>query len=133
MQAVDEDIDLKQMRDMAAAKKRWDGLVSSSLCIFVLKIGTYELLCLLNLLFLQLREGKVKLLTPREAGYAIQLSNKPLLDVRPSSERNKVTFACFGSFTMLFGTYPQMMIASTFTIKWPCYCKEMTSISNHSM
>lgn len=27
MQAVDEDIDLKQMRDMAAAKKRWDGLV----------------------------------------------------------------------------------------------------------
>ncbi|CAA0396390.1 unnamed protein product [Arabidopsis thaliana] len=62
MQAVDEDIDLKQMRDMAAAKKRWDGL---------------------------LREGKVKLLTPREAGYAISLSNKPLLDVRPSSERNK--------------------------------------------
>ncbi|CAA7037297.1 unnamed protein product [Microthlaspi erraticum] len=62
MQAVDEDIDVKQMRDMAAAKKRWDGL---------------------------LREGRVKLLTPREAGYAIQLSNKPLLDVRPSSERNK--------------------------------------------
>ncbi|KAL1201234.1 Rhodanese-like domain-containing protein 11 [Cardamine amara subsp. amara] len=62
MQAVDEDIDLKQMRDMAAAKKRWDGL---------------------------LREGKVKVLTPREAGYAISLSNKPLLDVRPSSERNK--------------------------------------------
>ncbi|KAG7621673.1 Rhodanese-like domain [Arabidopsis suecica] len=62
MQAVDEDIDLKQMRDIAAAKKRWDGL---------------------------LREGKVKLLTPREAGYAISLSNKPLLDVRPSSERNK--------------------------------------------
>lgn len=28
MQAVDEDIDLKQMRDMAAAKKRWDGLVT---------------------------------------------------------------------------------------------------------
>jgi hypothetical protein len=26
MQAVDEDIDLKQMRDIAAAKKRWDGL-----------------------------------------------------------------------------------------------------------
>uniref|UniRef100_A0A1J3DZJ1 Rhodanese-like domain-containing protein 11, chloroplastic n=1 Tax=Noccaea caerulescens TaxID=107243 RepID=A0A1J3DZJ1_NOCCA len=62
MQAVGEDIDVKQMRDMAAAKKRWDGL---------------------------LREGRVKLLTPREAGYAIQLSNKPLLDVRPSSERNK--------------------------------------------
>uniref|UniRef100_A0A1J3HHV3 Rhodanese-like domain-containing protein 11, chloroplastic n=1 Tax=Noccaea caerulescens TaxID=107243 RepID=A0A1J3HHV3_NOCCA len=62
MQAVGEDIDVKQMRDMTAAKKRWDGL---------------------------LREGRVKLLTPREAGYAIQLSNKPLLDVRPSSERNK--------------------------------------------
>lgn len=43
MQAVDEDIDLKQMRDMAAAKKRWDGLVRSSFCIFVLKVGTYEL------------------------------------------------------------------------------------------
>ncbi|XP_010533995.1 PREDICTED: rhodanese-like domain-containing protein 11, chloroplastic [Tarenaya hassleriana] len=53
MQAVDEDIDLKQMRDMAAAKKRWDAL---------------------------LRDGKVKLLTPREAGYA---------DFRPSCERNK--------------------------------------------
>lgn len=48
MQAGDEDFELKQMRDMAAAKKRWDALI---------------------------REGKVKILTPREAGYAIQLSN----------------------------------------------------------
>ncbi|KAI9173853.1 hypothetical protein LWI28_007581 [Acer negundo] len=62
MQAGDEDFELKQMRDMAAAKKRWDALI---------------------------RDGKVKLLTPREAGYAIQLSNKTLLDVRPSSERKK--------------------------------------------
>lgn len=62
MQAVSEDYELKQMRDMAAAKKRWDSL---------------------------LREGKVKILTPREAGYAIKLSNKPLLDVRPSNERKK--------------------------------------------
>uniref|UniRef100_A0A6M2F4E2 Rhodanese domain-containing protein n=1 Tax=Populus davidiana TaxID=266767 RepID=A0A6M2F4E2_9ROSI len=62
MQAGDEDFELKQMRDMAAAKKRWDALI---------------------------REGKVKILTPREAGYAIQLSNKPLLDVRPSVERKK--------------------------------------------
>ncbi|KAJ6339697.1 hypothetical protein OIU77_007607 [Salix suchowensis] len=53
MQAGNEDFELKQMRDMAAAKKRWDALI---------------------------REGKVKILTPREAGYAIQLSNKPLLD-----------------------------------------------------
>ncbi|XP_015581911.1 rhodanese-like domain-containing protein 11, chloroplastic isoform X2 [Ricinus communis] len=58
----DEDYDLKQMRDMAAAKRRWDLLI---------------------------REGKVKVLTPREAGYAIQLSNKTLLDVRPSVERKK--------------------------------------------
>ncbi|KAF9667945.1 hypothetical protein SADUNF_Sadunf15G0075800 [Salix dunnii] len=62
MQAGNEDFELKQMRDMAAAKKRWDALI---------------------------REGKVKILTPREAGYAIQLSNKPLLDVRPSVERKK--------------------------------------------
>ncbi|KAG4171071.1 hypothetical protein ERO13_A12G185900v2 [Gossypium hirsutum] len=62
MQAGEEDFELKQMRDMAAAKKRWDAMI---------------------------REGKVKILTPREAGYAIQLSNKPLLDVRPSSEREK--------------------------------------------
>ncbi|XP_021888877.1 rhodanese-like domain-containing protein 11, chloroplastic isoform X2 [Carica papaya] len=37
----------------------------------------------------RLRDGKVKVLTPREAGYAIQLSGKPLLDVRPSTEREK--------------------------------------------
>ncbi|KAK8659051.1 hypothetical protein V6N13_029266 [Hibiscus sabdariffa] len=62
MQAGQEDFELKQVRDMAAAKKRWDAMI---------------------------REGKVKILTPKEAGYAIQLSNKPLLDVRPSSEREK--------------------------------------------
>lgn len=32
---------------------------------------------------------KVKVLTPSQAGYAIQLSNKTLLDVRPSTERKK--------------------------------------------
>lgn len=45
---------------------------------------------ILALSCVQIREGKVKILTPREAGYAIQLSNKPLLDVRPASEREKV-------------------------------------------
>ncbi|CAN6585457.1 unnamed protein product [Malus baccata var. baccata] len=35
------------------------------------------------------REGKIKALTPKEAGYAIQLSNKTLLDVRPSTEHKK--------------------------------------------
>ncbi|KAH9298295.1 hypothetical protein KI387_029977, partial [Taxus chinensis] len=35
------------------------------------------------------REGRVKTLTPKEAGYAIQLSDKVLLDVRPSTERRK--------------------------------------------
>lgn len=39
---------------------------------------------------LKIREQKIKVLTPREAGYAIQLTNKVLLDVRPTSERNKV-------------------------------------------
>ncbi|MED6206364.1 Rhodanese-like domain-containing protein 11, chloroplastic [Stylosanthes scabra] len=62
VQAETEDYELKQMRDMAAARKRWESLI---------------------------RDGKVKVLTPREAGYAVQLSNKPLLDVRPSNEHNK--------------------------------------------
>ncbi|XP_061362164.1 rhodanese-like domain-containing protein 11, chloroplastic [Gastrolobium bilobum] len=62
VRAESEDYELKQMRDMAAARKRWEALV---------------------------RDGKVKVLTPREAGYAVQLSNKPLLDVRPSNEHNK--------------------------------------------
>ncbi|KAM0035165.1 putative Rhodanese-like domain-containing protein [Helianthus debilis subsp. tardiflorus] len=61
-QAADEDYELKQVKDMAAARKRWDALV---------------------------REGKVKVLTPKEAGYAIQLSGKTLLDVRPSTEHEK--------------------------------------------
>nr|XP_043636600.1 rhodanese-like domain-containing protein 11, chloroplastic [Erigeron canadensis] len=61
-QAVDEDYELKQVKDMAAARKRWEALV---------------------------REEKVKLLTPKEAGYAIQLSGKTLLDVRPSTEHEK--------------------------------------------
>lgn len=39
---------------------------------------------------LKIREQKIKVLTPREAGYATQLSNKVLLDVRPTSEHNKV-------------------------------------------
>lgn len=62
MQAIEEEYELKQMKDMAAARKRWEALV---------------------------RDGKVKVLTPREAGYAIQLSSKTLLDVRPTTERQK--------------------------------------------
>lgn len=62
MQAYEEEYELKQMKDMAAARKRWEALI---------------------------REEKVKILSPREAGYAIQLSNKTLLDVRPSTERKK--------------------------------------------
>ncbi|KAI3763183.1 hypothetical protein L1987_53635 [Smallanthus sonchifolius] len=61
-QAVDEDYELKQVKDMAAARKRWDALI---------------------------REGKVNVLTPKEAGYAIQLFGKTLLDVRPSTEHEK--------------------------------------------
>ncbi|PIA51594.1 hypothetical protein AQUCO_01100446v1 [Aquilegia coerulea] len=52
----------QQMKEMAAARKRWENLI---------------------------REEKVKVLTPREAGYAIQLTNKTLLDVRPSIEHKK--------------------------------------------
>lgn len=52
---------------------------------------------LLFLESLQIREQKVKCLTPREAGYAIQLSDKTLLDVRPSVERNKAS-ACLLNF-----------------------------------
>ncbi|XP_047317835.1 rhodanese-like domain-containing protein 11, chloroplastic isoform X2 [Impatiens glandulifera] len=62
MQAVEEEYELKQVRDMAAARKRWEALI---------------------------REEKVKVLTPREAGYAIQLSNKALLDVRPATEHEQ--------------------------------------------
>ncbi|EPS57954.1 hypothetical protein M569_16863, partial [Genlisea aurea] len=57
-----KEYEVKQMRDMAAARRRWESMV---------------------------RNGKVKVLTPREAGYVIQLSDKPLLDVRPSNERSK--------------------------------------------
>ncbi|CAJ1974988.1 unnamed protein product [Sphenostylis stenocarpa] len=62
VQVESEDYELKQMRDMAAARKRWEALI---------------------------RDGKVKVLSPREAGYAVQLSGKPLLDVRPSNEYKK--------------------------------------------
>ncbi|KAB1217267.1 Rhodanese-like domain-containing protein 11, chloroplastic [Morella rubra] len=62
MQAGGGDYELKQMKDMAAARKRWEALV---------------------------REEKIKVLTPREAGYAVQLSNRTLLDVRPSTEHKK--------------------------------------------
>ncbi|KAH0449572.1 hypothetical protein IEQ34_020264 [Dendrobium chrysotoxum] len=59
---VGEEEETKQAKEMAAARKRWETLV---------------------------REQKVKVLTPKEAGYAIQLSYKTLLDVRPSNEHNK--------------------------------------------
>ncbi|WOH10601.1 hypothetical protein DCAR_0730070 [Daucus carota subsp. sativus] len=62
MQGDGEDFELKQAKDMAAARKRWEALV---------------------------REGKVKPLTPKEAGYAVQLSNTTLLDVRPATEHQK--------------------------------------------
>ncbi|XP_073225173.1 rhodanese-like domain-containing protein 11, chloroplastic isoform X2 [Cicer arietinum] len=62
VRAEGEDNELKQMRDMAAARKRWESLI---------------------------RDEKIKVLTPREAGYAVQLSNKPLIDVRPSNEHSK--------------------------------------------
>lgn len=59
---VGEEEEVKQAKEMAAARRRWETLI---------------------------REQKVKVLTPKEAGYAIQLSNKSLLDVRPSTEYDK--------------------------------------------
>lgn len=51
----------------------------------------FQVACLYIVLFLKIREQKVKVLTPREAGYAIQLSSKALIDVRPSTEHEKVS------------------------------------------
>lgn len=52
----------EQMKEMRAAEKRWEQ---------------------------QVKEGKVKQLTAKEAGYAMQLNGYTFLDVRPSNERNK--------------------------------------------
>ncbi|KAJ0972793.1 hypothetical protein J5N97_020752 [Dioscorea zingiberensis] len=57
-----EEEETKQAKEMAAARRRWEALI---------------------------RDQKVKVLTPKEAGYAIKLSNKTLLDVRPSTEHDK--------------------------------------------
>lgn len=62
IRAFEEDYETKQMKEMSEARKRWEALI---------------------------REGKVTVLTPREASYAIQLSGKTLLDVRPSIEHKK--------------------------------------------
>jgi len=42
-----------------------------------------------GMLCLKIREQKIKTLTPREAGYTFKLTDKALLDVRPSNERQK--------------------------------------------
>uniref|UniRef100_A0A453NZP8 Rhodanese domain-containing protein n=1 Tax=Aegilops tauschii subsp. strangulata TaxID=200361 RepID=A0A453NZP8_AEGTS len=52
----------RQAKEMAAARRRWETLI---------------------------REQKIKTLTPREAGYTFKLTDKVLLDVRPSNERQK--------------------------------------------
>lgn len=64
--------------------------------------------------FFKVREEKVKPLTPREAGYAIQLSNKTLLDVRPSTEHKKVRSFSFCLFfsKQLFHIQTQVNILS---------------------
>ncbi|XP_002962237.2 rhodanese-like domain-containing protein 11, chloroplastic [Selaginella moellendorffii] len=54
--------EVEQMKELSAAQKRWEA---------------------------QVRDGKIKALSPKEAGYAVQLSKYTLLDVRPSSERSK--------------------------------------------
>ncbi|KAF7084731.1 hypothetical protein CFC21_088274 [Triticum aestivum] len=57
-----EEEETRQAKEMAAARKRWETLI---------------------------REQKIKTLTPREAGYTFKLTDKVLLDVRPSNERQK--------------------------------------------
>uniref|UniRef100_A0A0E0NH97 Rhodanese domain-containing protein n=1 Tax=Oryza rufipogon TaxID=4529 RepID=A0A0E0NH97_ORYRU len=57
-----EDEEVKLAKEMAAARRRWETLI---------------------------REQKIKTLTPREAGYTFKLTDKVLLDVRPSNERQK--------------------------------------------
>ncbi|KAL3748099.1 hypothetical protein ACJRO7_009342 [Eucalyptus globulus] len=75
MIADTDDYDLRQMMDKAAARKRWDSLI---------------------------REQKVKCLTPREAGYAIQLLDKTLLDVRSSVESSKASGWWSGAPTLSY-------------------------------
>ncbi|ERN10547.1 hypothetical protein AMTR_s00166p00078300, partial [Amborella trichopoda] len=97
---MEADDPAKQMKEMADARKRWDKLThetsgqhpGNDMCQHP-ELGQkvearvhHECTVVLTL---QIREGKVKALTPREAGYAIQLSNKSLLDVRPSIEHKK--------------------------------------------
>ncbi|CAN6279070.1 unnamed protein product [Urochloa humidicola] len=57
-----EDEELRQTKEQAAARRRWETLI---------------------------REQKIKTLAPREAGYTFKLTDKALLDVRPSNERQK--------------------------------------------
>ncbi|KAG9447221.1 hypothetical protein H6P81_013349 [Aristolochia fimbriata] len=57
-----EEVEVRQMKEMSEARKRWEALI---------------------------RDEKIKVLTPKEAGYAIQLSNTTLLDVRPGTEYSK--------------------------------------------
>ncbi|CAN6244979.1 unnamed protein product [Urochloa humidicola] len=61
-QEGEEDEELRQTKEQAAARRRWEALI---------------------------REQKIKTLTPREAGYTYKLTDKALLDVRPSNERQK--------------------------------------------
>lgn len=43
----------------------------------------------------------MKSLMPREAGYAIQLSDKTLIDVRPSTEHKKVGYFLVCDLTLV--------------------------------
>jgi hypothetical protein len=53
-------------------------------------VNTDRCLLQFEMLCLKIREQKIKTLTPREAGYTFKLTDKALLDVRPSNERQKV-------------------------------------------
>ena len=58
----------------------------------ILKFWAADYLYDCGMLCLKIREQKIKTLTPREAGYTFKLTDKALLDVRPSNERQKVVF-----------------------------------------
>lgn len=61
-----------------------------------------------EMLCLKIREQKIKTLTPREAGYTYKLTDKALLDVRPSNERQKVDLSTNNFWlyrTLISGVY----------------------------
>ncbi|KAG9447226.1 hypothetical protein H6P81_013354 [Aristolochia fimbriata] len=76
---------------------------------------------LLRSLYFKIRDENIKVLSPKEAGYAIQLSNTNLLDVRPGTEYSKdferkgpepFLFAGIGGLSEFLGWTDQQRVAA---------------------